>query len=82
MARVERGPATDVCVFKRYLPPRPLSWEASTILSRMGADDEVALDRAPTPWMRQLERERIVEIGLPDDVSFGRLDPVVNEATS
>jgi tetratricopeptide (TPR) repeat protein len=79
VARVERDPAGDACFFKRYRPPRRLSSPASAVVRQLGAEDRAVPDGARIELLRELERDRIVEIRLPDDLSFERLERLVQE---
>jgi hypothetical protein len=46
---------------------------------QLGAEGRAVPDEARMELLRQLERDRIIEIRLPDDLSFERLERLVKE---
>jgi len=81
VSRVSQQKGQVVIVFKRYLPPRTLSGPAANLV-RLIADlspAEIRVARLVTrgkfnlSLLRALERDRIVELFLPKDVSIAAL---------
>lgn len=79
--RLDLDPAGAVVSFRRYRDPQRLTGLAASILGLLAgaapslADVRAALG-AVTPILRALERDRIVKMTLPDEVTFASLGQI------